>query len=356
MDTVKHKKTIKLRVRDKHAKLLCAMAAEVNQCWNFANELGYRMIRERGKWMTGFDYSAYTVGASKEFEYIGSSTIQETCEQFAVKRKTAKRTKLRWRKSFGDKRSLGWVPFKARATKYKSGQIFFAGHYFKIWDSYGLTPDVKFRAGCFAEDARGRWYFCVAVTVEEKPSTGQDRIGIDLGLKTVATCSDGMKLEGRWYRNHEKQLATAQRARRKKRVQAIHAKIKNKRKDALHKFSRGLVSRCGEIYVGNVSSTKLTKTKMAKSTLDAGWASLKKMLSYKAEHAGVIYKEVNEAYTTRACSECGALSGPSGLKDLGIREWDCVECGVQHIDRDVNSARNILVLGCGHAPPVVGIL
>ena len=190
-------KTIKLRVRDKHAKLLREMSAETNQVWNFANDLGYHMIRERGHWMTGFDYSAYTVGASKEFEHIGSSTIQEICEQFASKRRTARKVRLRWRKSFGDKRSLGWVPFKARATKYKSGQIFFAGHWFKVWDSYGLTPDIKFRAGCFTEDARGRWYFCAAIAVEVKPSTGQDRIGIDLGCKDAATCSDGTKLTGR---------------------------------------------------------------------------------------------------------------------------------------------------------------
>ena len=343
-------KTIKLRVRDKHAKLLREMATETNQVWNFANDLGHRMIRERGHWMTGFDYSAYTAGASKEFEHIGSSTIQEVCEQFVSKRRTARKARLRWRKSFGDKRSLGWVPFKVRATKYKSGQVFFAGHWFKVWDSYGLTPDIKFRAGCFTEDARGRWYFCAAIVVEVTPCTGQDRIGIDLGCKDAATCSDGTKLTGRWYRKAEKELATAQRARRKKRARAIHAKIKNRRSDDLHKFSRELVNRSGEIYVGDVSSVKMVKTKMAKSALDASWASLKTMLEYKSQQAGIVYKEVNEAYTTRACSECGALTGPQGLTGLSVREWSCAECGSSH-DRDVNAARNILQLGAGHCAP-----
>ena len=343
-------KTIKLRVRDKHAKLLREMSTEANQVWNFANDLGHRMIQERGRWMTGFDYSAYTVGASKEFEHIGSSTIQEVCEQFASKRRTARKVRLRWRKSFGDKRSLGWVPFKARATKYKSGQVFFAGHWFKLWDSYGLTPDIKFRAGCFTEDARGRWYFCAAVAIEVEPTKGQDRIGIDLGCKDAATCSDGTKLTGRWYRKAEKELATAQRARRKKRARAIHAKIKNRRSDDLHKFSRELVNRSGEIYVGDVSSVKMVKTKMAKSALDASWASLKTMLEYKSQQAGIVYKEVNEAYTTRACSECGALTGPQGLTGLSVRDWQCSGCGGLH-DRDVNSARNILSLGAGHCAP-----
>lgn len=346
-------KTLKVRVKDRHVALLCAMAAETNHVWNFCNELSDRMIRERGHWMSGFDFSPYTVGASKEFEHIGSTTIQEISEEFAKKRRAAKRRKLRWRKSFGSKRSLGWVPFKARGAKWKNGQVFFAGHYFKVWDSYGLA-NYKFRSGCFTEDARGRWYFCVCVGVEIQPTTGQDRIGIDLGLKTTATCSDGTELHGRHYRELEKKLAIAQRARKKKRVQAIHAQIKNRRSDALHKFSTSLVNRCGEIYVGNVSSSKLVKTKMAKSVLDAGWSSLKVMLKYKSEYACITYKEVNEAYSTRACSECGALSGPSGLKDLGIRDWNCVDCGTQH-NRDVNSAINILNLGRGHAPLVVGI-
>ena len=292
-------KVLKVRVKDRHVPQLRAMSSEVNQVWNYCNDLSDRMIRERHHWMSGFDFSPYTVGASKLFEHIGSSTVQEVSEQFAVKRRTARRRKLKWRKSFGDKRSLGWVPFKARAAQWKTGQVFFAGQYFKVWgvppsDSYGLSR-YKFKAGCFTEDARGRWYFCVCVAVEPTRPKGQEKIGIDLGLKTAATCSDGVDLTGRWYREMESELAIAQRARRKRRTRAIHATIRNRRADALHQFSRKLVNRCGEIYVGNVSSIKLTKTKMAKSTLDAGWASLKTMLEYKSQQAGIVYREINEA-------------------------------------------------------------
>ncbi|HKM27168.1 MAG TPA: transposase, partial [Thiopseudomonas sp.] len=129
----------------------------------------------------------------------------------------------------------------------------------------------------------------------------------------------------------------------------------NRRKDALHKFSRTLVNRCGEIYVGNVSSLKLVKTKMAKSVLDAGWGQLKTMLKYKCDHAGIVFKEVNEAYTTQTCSNCGALpdSRPKGIAGLGIRGWTCCACGVTHDDRDVNAAKNILAVG--HGRLAVGI-
>lgn len=89
---------------------------------------------------------------------------------------------------------------------------------------------------------------------------------------------------------------------------------------------------------------RLAKTKMAKSVLDAGWSTFRTMLLYKCDDAGVWFSEVNEASSTQACSVCGSISGPKGLKDLGIREWTCQDCDTTH-DRDVNAARNILERG-----------
>lgn len=126
-------------------------------------------------------------------------------------------------------------------------------------------------------------------------------------------------------------------------MQALNAKISNRRKDFLHKLSTRLVTRQGAIFVGNVSSTALSQTKMAKSVLDSGWGMLKTMLQYKSDHAGVWFEEVNEAYSTQTCSVCHARSGPKGLEGLGIRSWECA-CGASH-DRDVNAARNILATG-----------
>ena len=110
----------------------------------------------------------------------------------------------------------------------------------------------------------------------------------------------------------------------------------------------------GAIFVGNVSSSKLIKTKMAKSTLDAGWSSLKTMLEYKSDHAGVVYEVIDEAFTTQTCSCCGsiAVSSPKGRAGLGIREWTCSDCGSVN-DRDLNAARNILARG--HSRLAVGI-
>ena len=136
------------------------------------------------------------------------------------------------------KYSLGWVPFKIVAAKYKAGQIQFAGFTFGLWDSYGLGQ-YALRAGSFSEDSRGRWYLNICVQVEQQMPTGTAAVGIDLGLKAAATTSAGEVLIGRHYRGLEQKLGIAQRAGKKARVRAIHAQIKNQRKDAQHKFSTG---------------------------------------------------------------------------------------------------------------------
>ncbi len=109
----------------------------------------------------------------------------------------------------------------------------------------------------------------------------------------------------------------------------------------MHKFSRRIVDRYQNIFVGDVSSTQLAQTRMAKAVLDSGWGMLRQMLQYKGEHAGRSISVTCERYTTRTCSSCGSLSGPRGVNGLRVRRWTCVDCGESH-DRDVNAARNIL--------------
>lgn len=349
-------RTIKLRIKDKHAAVLSAMAREVNLVWNYCNETSSRAIRERREWLSGFDLQKLTAGYSKcDGVQIGSATVQQVCEEYATRRRQFKKARLNWRVSNpkSAKYSLGWVPFKKGAAVYKGGQVRFAGNLFSLWDSYGLGQ-FDLRAGSFSQDTRGRWYLNVCVNVDVPKSAGTGLVGIDLGLKTAATCSDGEELESGLYRKHEQALGIAQRARKKSRVRAIHAKIANTRKDAMHKFSTGLVKRNAAIFVGNVLSGAMVKTNMAKSTLDAGWSMLKTMLEYKSRGAGVVFEVVNEANTTQTCSSCGVIpaSSPKGRAGLRIRRWTCCECGAEH-HRDVNAALNIAARG--HARLAGGI-
>jgi len=215
---------------------------------------------------------------------------------------------------------------------------------YRFWKPQDIGGQIK--TGSFTQDARGRWYINLQCEVEmpevEKPGIG---IGIDLGLKDTATCSDGVKYNrDNITRQYADELAMAQRANKKKRVKAIHAKVANKRKDFAHKATTAIVRRASYIAVGNVSSAKLVKTRMAKSVYDAGWHQFRSLLQYKANRLGVVYTDVNESFSSVTCSVCLQRSGPSGLSNLGVREWRCTGCGANH-DRDTNAATNILRMG-----------
>ena len=263
-------KTLKLRIKDKHCKVLDQLASEVNFVWNYVNDLSFKHLKRTGDFFSAFDMTQYTKGTSKLCG-LHSQTVQGITEEYVDKRRQHKKAKLKWRVSNkkSARRSLGWIPFKKVAIKYADGYVQYGKQKFKLWDSYGISK-YSVRTGSFVEDSRGRWYVCLVVDSpkQDKP-TATKAIGIDLGLKDVATCSDGTVISNpKFYRNYEQKLGIAQRARNKKRVRALHAKIANCRKDHLHKASTLLVKENALIVVGDLSASKLVKTKMAKSVLD----------------------------------------------------------------------------------------
>ncbi len=339
-------RVLRLRLKDKHARALRERAYWVNQVWNYCNDLSVKVLRREGRFLSGFDLQKYTNGCTKEGIPLHSQSVQAIAEEYATRRKQFKKARLRWRVSNPDssKYSLGWIPFKASAISYRNGQVQFSGlGPLSLWDSYGLSS-FELGAGSFSEDARGRWYLNISVKVRLTPTTTRNEVlGVDLGLKTAATASNGDRLTAKHYHRLEEQLATAQRARKKDRVRAISAKIRNQRKDALHKFTTALVNDYGAIFIGNVSTASQTASGTGKSVLDAGWGQLKSQLQYKGERAGRWVEVVNEAYTTQTCSACGARTGPKGQDGLAIRAWEC-PCGAAH-DRDVNAAINIAMAG-----------
>ena len=336
-------RTYAYRVKDSScARILEELAKSVNIVWNFCNETQRKAVRWHRRWPTGFDLNNLSAGSSKELG-LHSQTVQAVAEQYAENLRTSKRRGLRWR----GKRCLAWIPFKARGVTVVGDVVTYCRQAYRFWRSRPLEGVIK--TGSFSQDARGRWYVnfqCEVAAAEPVSAERAERAGgIDLGLKYLATLSTGEKVGApRFFRSLEPRLAVAQRAGKKKRARALHARIKNSRKDFLHKLSTRLVMEFGMIFVGNVSSSKLAKTCMAKSVLDAGWGMLRAMLGYKAVARRVRYEVVNEAYSTRTCHTCGALSGPQGLAGLEVREWVCDGCGVSH-DRDVNAARKILRLG-----------
>ena len=355
-------KTLKLRIKDKHATQLNILAGAVNFVWNYVNELSFKHLQRTGKFFSAYDLAAYTKGAG-EYLNLHSQTLQAISEVHAKSRKQFKKAKLNWRTNNpkAKRRSLGWIPFKKTAVKHlstrQSGkkslkstiQLSLANRQkliLDVWDSYNLAL-YRINTLELVQDNRGHWYACVTVKDFPKIKCGTGQVGIDLGCKDSAVSSNGDVLTTKLTHQYAEKLAIAQRAKNKKRVRAIHAKIKNTRQDLIHKFTSNLVKANNLIVVGKIKSTSFTSSKLAKSVYDAGWFEIKRQLDYKCANAGCHYIEVNEAYSTQTCSCCGSRQdSPKGRSGLVIRAWFCRSCKTTH-NRDVNGAKNILAVGLG---------
>lgn len=340
--------TVKLRLRDKHASELNRMARAVNYVWNYCNEIQQKAAREFRKWPSNYDLINLTTGCS-ELLGLHAHTIQQVCTQYEISRRSNKKAWLRWR----GRKSLGWVPFRPlanRKLRFEDGSFIFRGKRYETMHSRpDITENARFGAGSFNQDNFGRWYLNLTIEVNCVETGNSQPVGIDLGLKSLASLSDGSKIETpAFYRTSEGALAMAQRARKTKRAKAIQTNIANRRRDFLHKVSRAIVNKFGVIVIGDVSPSRLAHTGFGKSVNDASWYALKKMLSYKSLMNGGRCFAVSERMTTQMCSRCGAIpdSRPRGIAHLGIREWACDDCGVVH-DRDHNAAKNILRVGLG---------
>ena len=199
-----------------------------------------------------------------------------------------------------------------------------------------------------------QWFACFSVELEYKalPKTNK-AIGIDVGLETFATYSDGTKIDNpRYFRKAEEQLTTTQSKyskhkskKLKLKLSKLHNKVANKRKDFCHKLSRNIVNEYDTICVEDLNINKMMKNhRMAKSIGDAAWNQFIQFLIYKAEEADKQVIQVNPAYTSQDCSECGYRVA----KKLSDRIHNCPNCGLS-LDRDINASINILRLGTSHS-------
>jgi putative transposase len=202
-------------------------------------------------------------------------------------------------------------------------------------------------------EASGKWF--AVFSVEEEKSLPKDNrggaVGIDLGLKTFATLSNGIMIKNpRHLMKHEDRLAFIQRKFSKKKkgsenrkmakhkVSLIHEKIANTRADFLHKITTCLVSDYSFIASERLASQEMAEQNYGKQINDAGWNMFANMLAYKAEGAGCRIVFVNPENTSQECSNCHEIV----KKDLTERMHECPFCGLS-MDRDLNAARNILI-------------
>ncbi|MGO2227247.1 MAG: RNA-guided endonuclease InsQ/TnpB family protein, partial [Psychrobacter celer] len=166
-------KTLKLRIKDKHANQLNKIAGSVNYAWNYVNDLSYKHLKRTGKFFSAYDLNEYTKG-SGELLGLHSQTLQAINETHAKSRKQFKKAKLNWRtnRPGAKRKSLGWIPFKKSAIKHlhtrqtgkkalkstiqlslSKGQKLIID----VFDSYNLSL-YQINTLEIVQDSRNRWY------------------------------------------------------------------------------------------------------------------------------------------------------------------------------------------------------
>lgn len=205
----------------------------------------------------------------------------------------------------------------------------------------------------------GRWYASLTVERDDKPVTQAPNggaVGVDLGIKTLATLSDGTVIENpRYLRKSERRLKRAQkalsrkvkgsrrRAKARAKVARINARVANQRQDAIHKATTWLASTFSEICIEDLNVAGMVKNHhLAKAVSDAAFAEFRRQLEYKTARTGAALHVIDRWYpSSKTCSTCGTVKAKLSLSE---RVFHCDACGLA-MDRDLNAAANILVAG-----------
>ncbi|MFD5480827.1 RNA-guided endonuclease InsQ/TnpB family protein [Streptomyces hawaiiensis] len=218
----------------------------------------------------------------------------------------------------------------------------------------GATPSTV----TVSQDAAGRWF--VSLLVEDagvKPLPAADTaIGVDVGLDHLLTLSTGEKITNpRHERRDRARLAKAQRelsrktkgsnnrAKARRKVAKVHARIAGRRRDHLHKLTTRLVRENQTLVIEDLTVRTMVRNRsLARAISDAAWAEFRSLLEYKAAWYGREVIAVDRFFpSSKLCSACGALQDKMPLH---VRTWTCDSCGTTH-DRDVNAAKNLLAAG-----------
>ncbi|NEN91062.1 MAG: IS200/IS605 family element transposase accessory protein TnpB [Okeania sp. SIO3H1] len=262
--------------------------------------------------------------------------------------------------NFKKKRNGGSAEFTRSAFKWKDGQVYLAKCSDPLpirWsrqlpqNSVPSTITVKL-------EPSGRWSVSLRVNDPRNLSLApvKKQVGIDLGITSLLTTSDGEKVANPKNLNKlHKKLRLAQKSLSRKtkgssnyqkarlKVARIHAKIKDSRLDYTHKLTTQLIRENQTVVVEDLAVKNMVKNhKLARAINDANWGELVRQLEYKAEWYGRELIKIDRYFpSSKRCSNCGHVVEKLPLK---IREWDCPECAAHH-DRDINASINILAAG-----------
>ena len=261
--------------------------------------------------------------------------------------------------TFKSRRGYQSVRYATNAFTYRDGRITLAKQSEPldiVW-SRQLPDDAKLLNLTISRDASGRYFVSILVETDVKPlKKAKSEVGIDVGVKTLATTSDGEKLENpspllrgekrlKRFQHRLSRKADGSNNRKKAKIKAakLHAKISDTRRDTLQKFTTKIIRENQAIFVEGLNVAGMVKNhNLAKHIVDAAFGEIFRELEYKAKWYGRTYLSLDRFFpSSKLCSSCGHL-----LEELplSVREWDCPACGGRH-DRDINAAINIKLVG-----------
>ncbi len=219
------------------------------------------------------------------------------------------------------------------------------------------TFDGKIKTATIEKTPTGKFFISITVEmpdvkVKQKPISKTNAVGIDTGIKTFATLSDGNEIENPKHlksnlqrlkvlqkRASKKQKGSANRKKANLKVARLHEKIANQRLDFLHKITTAIAKQYDTVACENLNiSGMLRNHKLAQSIADLGLGKFYTLLQYKMAEQGGNYLEIGRFAPSSKMCGCGAINKNLQLSD---REWVCSECGTIN-QRDVLAANNIL--------------
>lgn len=199
-----------------------------------------------------------------------------------------------------------------------------------------------------------QWFVAITVEVEdfENLPSNENQVGIDLGIKTFATMSDGSVIENpNFLRSNLKSLkrlgnilsrkvkGSNNRFKAKRKLARKHQKISNQRKDFLHRITTNIIRKYDVIKIEDLNVAGMMKNhNLALAISEVGFFEFKRQLLYKTQWYGKTIKLVNRWFpSSKTCSKCGCIKEELKLSE---RIYECEHCGFS-LDRDINAAINI---------------
>ena len=274
-------------------------------------------------------------------------------------------------KNFFRDKSVGFPKFKSKKTNRFSYTTNNQNGTISVEESFVKIPKLRskikivlhrqfkglIKSATISKTPSNQYYISILVDTEntQLPKNGNS-VGVDLGLKEFAVCSNGDRFDNpKNLRKYKKKLAKLQKDLSRKakgsnnrykarlKVAKLHQRIANQRKDFLHKLSTKIISENQVIVLEDLRvKNMLQNHKLARAISEVSWAEFRTMLEYKASWNGreIVIAPSNYA-SSQLCSKCGYKN--SDVKNLALRKWTCPKCGAKH-DRDINASINLLKL------------